>query len=182
MLATLVAETTDGPVWALVAATFMLVVVTGVLAGAAIMALRELDEAKTDRHVQVVTSLAARWNGEMLVSALSAEQLYTEEELAEIVTKARGDPTANPLRELRRKRAIRELVVLLRIPDYFEDLAFMAQRVNLDDDALANFKGLVVDEWKAWEPAIGELGRTGDPYSYRRFEALVARMSDIPDV
>jgi hypothetical protein len=104
MLAKLVAETTDGPVWALVAATFMLVVVTGVLAGAAIMALRELDEAKTDRHVQVVTSLAARWNGEMLVSALSAEQLF------------------------------------------------------------------------------GELGRTGDPYSYKRFEALVARMSDIPDV
>jgi hypothetical protein len=146
MFAALIVETTNAPVWTLVAATFLLVLVTGVLAGAAIRALQELDEAKTDRHIQVMTSLAARWNSEMLISALCGEQVHTEEELAEIVTAARAEQSWNPLRERRRRRAIRQLVVLLRIPEYFEDIAFMAERVDLDDDSLANFKGLVIDE------------------------------------
>ena len=176
-----ISHTTDTPVWWLVGATTGLAITTAVLAGAALAALRALDEARTDRHVEVMTSLASRWNSDLMVRALQAEQSYTSPGLAELVRLARSTPDAK-WRSLRAKRALRKMVVLLRVPDYFEDLAWMAKRASLDDEALAVFKGLVVDEWSFWERAVTQLRATGDPFSYTQFEKLAERMKDVPDL
>src|SRR6266508_169127 len=160
----------DPATWFIALGTFLLFGATAVLAGAGIKALGELDEARTDRHVQFLTNFAARWNSDLLVTALIAEQRYTGEELVDLIRLAWSDRSSWPPQERRRRRAVDDLVLLLRIPDYFEDLAIMAKTADLDDEGLAPFKGMVVDEWEVWRSAVTELRAEGDPLSYTQFE------------
>jgi hypothetical protein len=172
----------DVATWLIAAGTFLLATVTGLLALAGWRALGELDEAQTDRRVQVMLEISKRWNSDLLVSAIQREVAFSAEELAEFVDFVRSDESGNPIRERRRLAAERDLVVLLRIPDFFEEIAFMSRFASLKDTELAVFKGLALDEWNVWEPAIQRLRATGDRYSYKQFEELVQRMDSIPDL
>src|SRR5438132_13803022 len=127
-MAAAVADVTDTPVWFLFAATVAVATVTGVLAIAAIRALRQLevaveqlDEVKRDRHVQVFSDLGRRWESLEMSEALEREKDYRPADLVALFERAGRKPTRNPFKEGQRRRAAKETVVLLRVPNYFED-------------------------------------------------------------
>jgi hypothetical protein len=179
MVAALVADVTDTPVWFLFGATVALAVVTGGLATAAWLALRqlavavqELEEVKRDRHVQVFSDLGSRWEGREMTEALHIELEYTAEALRALFRRAGGPPSRNPLKERRRLREAKRRVVLLRVPNYFEDAAFIAKAGGLEGKLFSdNFGGVAVDEWKIWGPTI-KLLQEEDPSAYEEFERL----------
>jgi hypothetical protein len=188
VLGLLVAEATDSPVWVLAGATIALAVVTAVLAIAAIRALKqlgfaieELDEVKRDRHVQAFSDLGRRWDSPTMEESLKKEADYTQAQLADLVVRAAQPLTNNRLKDWHRRRARKELVVLLRVPNYFEDLALITKAGGLDIKLVAaDFKGLAQDEWVYWEAAILRL-RDTDPWSFTQFERLVREMELLPD-
>jgi hypothetical protein len=173
------AHTTDTPVWWLFAATAALVGVTAVLAAAALTALRQLrvavdqlDEVRRDRHVQVFSDLGRRWEGPEMTEALVRESDYTPTSLAALFARPPIEPSHNPIREHRRALEDRDRVVLLRVPNYFEDAAMIAKAGGLEARLFRdNFGGVAVDEWKLWAPAIKTLQKA-DPDSYVEFERL----------
>jgi hypothetical protein len=179
----LAAHTTDTPVWWLFGATAALALVTGALATAGWKALDQLKEARKDRHVHVVAEFGRRWNSEMMLRALGLEAEYEPQDLADLVRFVRSADTDGGFWHQKRLTAARrKLMLLLRIPDFFEDLAFMANFASLEDESLAAFKGLAIGEWDIWKPAILALRDTGDEFSYKQFEGLVERMDAVPDL
>ena len=71
--------------------------------------------------------------------------------------------------------------MLTRIPNYFEDLALIAESGGIDPKLVARgFKDLVLDEWDHWEPAI-EKYKESDPYWYSEFRRLARDMRALPD-
>jgi hypothetical protein len=175
----LVADVTDTPVWFLFGATVALAAVTTALAVAAILALRELgfavqelEEVKRDRHVQVFSDLGSRWESREMTEALQLEWQYRPETLAALFEHASSGRARNPFRERRRQQAAQQTVVLLRVPNYFEDAAMIAKAGGLDSKLFTdNFGGVAVDEWKLWKPTIKKLQET-DPLAYVEFERL----------
>jgi hypothetical protein len=166
----LVAEATDTPVWFLFGATGMLAAVTAVLAIAAIRALQELgvaveqlEEVKRDRHVQVFADLGRRWDGPEMVEALQEERRYTTKQLEKLFARAYAPLSRNRFKEWAAKRAQTKTVVLLRIPNFFENLALIVKAGSLDIRLVSLDYGTVAKEaWEKWEAAVMELRKTDD--------------------
>jgi len=159
-----------------------------VLAGAAIKALgqlrvavEQLEEAKKDRHTLVFADLGRRWDEPAMSEALQMAPRFSREALARVVAKAYRGVSWNPLRNRATARANHRMNILLRVPNFFEDLALLVESGSLDLGLVSkNFKGVAVREWHFWEFAIKEL-RQEDPWSYTQFEELVRRMEALPD-
>src|SRR5438445_2985310 len=129
----------DVATWLIAAGTLLLAGATGALAIAAWKALgqlhlatrqldvaiRQLDEAKKDRHVQVFADMGSRWDGSGMVEALRKEKDYSTRRLGRLFARAYAPPSRNPLRTAASKRAGRKTTVLLRIPNFFENLALL---------------------------------------------------------
>jgi hypothetical protein len=192
MLATHFVGATDTPVWFLFGATAALVIVTIGLVWAAFKALgqlrvartqlelavRQLDEAAKDRHTGVLLDFCRRWDGASVKDALRLERKYGSDLLA-VVSDA---TTRSRWKKRKRERAEADLAVLLAVPDYFEDMAVISELAALEMTHVAKiFKGLALDEWDNWEPAIVALRETRDPYSYTQFERLVRNLRRVPD-
>lgn len=168
--------------WWLFWATVALALATGILAYAACralgqlrVALAELDEVRTDRHVQVFADLGRRWESAEMTEALMVEVGYTAEGLARLFSRASERPSTNPIKERRRLRDARRRTILLRVPNYFEDAALIAKVGRLEDDLFhENFSGVVADEWSRWGPTV-KLLQEGDPLSYVEFEKLATK-------
>jgi len=181
MLTVLVGETdwwlfgaTDG----LVFATVALVCVTSVLAYAAWraldqlkVALRQLEltveqlaQAKRDRHINILSEFGQRWDDARLVEAREKQRGYANTELATAIKQwAEGGKAG-------------DIPILLRVPNFFEDLALMVELGELERPFVArSFKTMARREWAYWELAVTEL-RTRDPEAYVEFEQLVAEL------
>jgi hypothetical protein len=168
-------------VWFTGLATVGLVVATGTLAAAAWKALeqlkvarRQLEDVKRDREVQVFSDLGLRWEGRAMTEALQLELEYSAEELRDLFRTASKKRSHNPLRERKRIREAQLRVVLLRVPNYFEDAAFIAKAGGLDieGELFADaFGGVAVDEWKKWRLVV-ELLQEEDPLAYCEFQRL----------
>jgi hypothetical protein len=179
MVALVAAEATNTPVWWLFGATAALAGVTGLLALAAWRALDQLklarsqiEDAKRDRHVQVFSDLGKRWESRDMTEALELEWHYQSQTLAALFERAGEGPSRNPLKERRRRRAAQQTVVLLRVPNYFEDAATIADLGGLESRLFVeNFGGVAVDEWRLWGPTVKKLQET-DPLAYVKFEEL----------
>jgi hypothetical protein len=177
----LIADVTDTPVWFLFGATVTLAIVTAAVAGAAIYALRQLAEIRVDREVSVLGDLGRRWDDRPVSEALERAAKYDKDELAEVVRRAHKKRSKNRLKDWPRARADKELVILLRVPNFFEDLAVIAEEGGLDPKLVSRiFKGLALREWTFWEPAMVRL-REQDKYSYTQWESLVQLMKELPD-
>jgi hypothetical protein len=134
----LVADVTDTPVWFLGSATAVLAAATIALAvftrralGQLGVAISELEEVQRDREVAVFSDFGRRWEGEEMTEALHIELEYSAEALRRLFTRAGHDPYRNPFKERRRLREAKRRVVLLRVPNYFEDVAFIAKSREL---------------------------------------------------
>jgi len=184
-------NTSDTPVWWLVVVTSALVAVTGALAVAAFLALgqvritlgqltaavAQLDEMKQDRHVQVFADLGQRWQSAEMAEALLLEQEYTPTGLARLFERKSSLPTWNPLRRRRGIRDRQAEVVLLRIPNYFEDAILTAKAGSLNEELFAeNFGGVVIAEWAKWSAAIEVIQRTKDELAYIEFAKFATKV------
>jgi hypothetical protein len=165
--------------WLTALATVALVAVTGVLAGAAWRALAQLgvaidqlEEVKRDRHVQVLDEMGRRWEGREMTEALQMAVDYTPESLVRLFERAARPRSRNPMRERRTRRARRDTIVLLRVPNYFEDAAMIARAGSLEGTLMAEmFGGVAKDEWSLWQPAIKKIQET-DELAYVEFERM----------
>lgn len=180
LAAALVAEVTDTPVWVLGGATILLAAATIAVAIAAWrafdqlkVAIRELEEVQRDREVAIFSDFGRRWEGREMTEALHTELEYSAEGLRALFKRASRAPSRNPFKDRRRIREGKKRVVLLRVPNYFEDAAFIAKAGGLEGELFRdNFGGVAVDEWKIWGPTI-KLLQEQDPLAYEEFERLV---------
>lgn len=79
-----------------------------------------------------------------------------------------------PWIERRRSRDERERVVLLRIPNYFEEVAVVARLGGVDWNLFVeNYAGIAADYWVRWEPTIREFQKA-DPGTCVEFDRLAA--------
>jgi siroheme synthase len=158
--------------WVTALAALALVAVTGVLAAAAWRALYQLEEVKRDRHVEVLDAMGRRWESDQMTEALQMEVDHTPESLVRLFERAARPPTRYPLLERSRRRARKETIILLRVPNYFEDAAMIARAGSLESSLVTEtFGGVARDEWSLWRPAIKKLQET-DPLAYVEFERM----------
>jgi hypothetical protein len=146
------------------------------LAGAACYALKQLSEAKSDRHVQVFGDMGRRWESAEMMETLQMEADHTRESLLELFEWAAKEPLAGPTEEAKRVSARKDRNVLLRVPNYFEEAAAIQKvgslRLDLMDDY---FGGVAKDEWdKLWGPTIKKL-QESDPTSFVDFRRMAER-------
>jgi hypothetical protein len=165
--------------WLTALGTLALVAVTGLLAAAAWRALDQLriavdqfEEVKRDRHVEVLDAMGQRWEGGEMTEALQREVDHTPQSLVHLFERPARPPSRNPVRERSRRRACKETIVLLRVPNYFEDAATIARAGSLESTIITEtFGGVAKDEWTLWKPAIKKLQQT-DPLAYVEFERM----------
>jgi hypothetical protein len=157
----IVDEGFDWPAW-------IAAVASAILVGVACYALRQLTEIRRDRHVQVMVEMGMRWKGAEMTEALQASRDYTPNELAKLVEAARTGPIGDRVRAAAEKK----MVVLLRVPNYFEDAGLIARVGRMKDDLIADYiGGVAIDEWKTWEPAVRKI-QEKDSRAYEEFERL----------
>jgi hypothetical protein len=184
-----------GALWFTGIATFLLFVTTAVLAAAAWKALgqlkvalrqlavtvEQLAEAKKDRHVQVFTDFGRRWDEPALTEAQILAPQFSRAELAQVVDTAYRGHSWNPLKNRRTQQANVHLNVLLRIPNFYEDLGAVVQMGTLDLDRVSkSYKAVATVEWDYWSLAMARM-RAEDPYTYLVWEELVQEMARLPE-
>jgi hypothetical protein len=117
-----------------------------------------------------MSELSRRWDEAPLIEARTVITKYSSEEIRGRVQYffETSDQDSSS----------RELFALLRMPDFFEDLAVMVKKKAFSFGLVKeSLGGTVVIMWEAWEPAVRWL-RENEGYdpSYKNFEALAKRM------
>jgi hypothetical protein len=145
------------------------------LAGAACYALKQLSEAKNDRHVQVFSDMGRRWESAEMMETLKLEAGHTPASLLQLFELAAHKRFDDPAQEATRIAARKDRSVLLRIPNYFEEAAAIQKvgslRVDLMDDY---FGGVAKDSWYLWEPTIKKL-QESDETAFIEFRRMAER-------
>lgn len=127
-------------------------------------AVRQLAEARTDRHVQIIAELGRRWDEDRMIEARNKLLAYDNAKLAEKCA------------DWVRTRSDAEVTELLRVPNYFEDLAMMVECGKLELDLVADtFGDMTLRAWDHWALAIQELSER-QPDCYDRFAGLAGRL------
>jgi hypothetical protein len=159
--------------WPLDIATLLLFLATAALAYFAFRGLRQLKEVRSDRHTQIVSALLERWSSPAMLEAFELQSHYSDTELRDLFARW-DDPRATDLLE-EHERVTEERLrqVLIRIPDYFEDAAMLAQSGELNDNAFRNqFGGLAAAYWQRyWHLAVKQMQQS-DHEVYELFEEL----------
>src|SRR4051794_4472514 len=101
---------TDKPVWFLFGATAF-------LAAAAWFALGQLREVRTDRHIKFMSDFGQRWDAPHVWDARERQAGVSNVELADLVR----------LWYTTRDESAKEVPILLRVPNFFEDLALTVE-------------------------------------------------------
>lgn len=131
---------------ALAWATWVLVTATLGIAVAALFALRSLGESKRDRHVQLIAELGRRWDEEKLAEVRTKPLAFDNVQLCEEITGCLASPEGS------------DLYVLLRVPNFFEDIALMVESGGVDEELVNRaFRDLTLDQWEYWEKAIAAM-------------------------
>jgi hypothetical protein len=134
-------STTDKPVWFLFGATAVLALATVGLVAAAIKALGQVAEIKTDRHLQFISEYGRRWDGETLREARDKQAQMPNSDLANFVALWLDlrQPVSSPV------------PLLLRIPNFFEDLGITADAGKIDIAVVVRSFGLIIEDvWFYW--------------------------------
>jgi len=119
--------------------------------------------------------MGRRWEGREMTEALQEEANYSSDSLLALFERAAWRRSHNPIRERRRKRAAKEKVVLLRVPNYFEEAGAIEKVGSLEIDLMNEyFGGVALDEWRLWGPTIKKLQET-DKLAFVEFERIAER-------
>jgi hypothetical protein len=107
-----------------------------------------------------------------MTEALRLAVDYTPEGLVRLFERAARPRSHNPMRERRTRRARRDTIVLLRVPNYFEDAAMIARAGSLEGRLMTEmFGGVAKDEWSLWKPVIKKI-QEDDDLAYVEFERM----------
>ena len=148
------------------AALWLTGVATAVLAAGVLLAWSQLKDSRRDRHIQILSDFGRRWDSERLVEARTKQATRDSQELADEVGRWLKKATDAP-----------EVRTLLRVPNFFEDLAIMVDLGELKIKFVAKaFKATAEREWAYWKDAIAAM-RTDSPESYKQFQALVEKLA-----
>ena len=127
------------------------------------LAYGQLRETRREKHIELISDFGSRWDGERLFEARKKRRELGRAGLLEAVKKWRAENTDAS-----------DVPLLLRIPNYFEDLAIMVDFGELDLDYVAKgFAELAIWEWDYWRDAIEEIRRQQGPQVYATFESFV---------
>ena len=161
------------PNWADQLAAFgTLVTACGAVAAAvaAHLALGQLDETRRDRHVQVIADLGRRWDDAQLAAARKKQLGYPSVPLSRKVEQWLAHPDTDS----------EAMLLLLRVPNFFEDLAVMVESGSLDLRLVGKvFKGIALAHWQYWEPSIRIIRDYREPDAYAQFETLVRQLQKL---
>ena len=167
------AVVTMAPSWAdQLAALGTLVTACGAVAAAiaAHLALGQLDETRRDRHVQVIADLGRRWDDAQLAAARRKQLEYLSVPLSRKVEQWLADPDTDS----------ETMLLLLRVPNFFEDLAVMVESGSLDLRLVSKvFRTIAFRQWQYWEPSIRIIRDRHGPGAYAQFEALVRQLEKL---
>jgi len=135
--------------------------------GAAVLAGRQVKEARKLRESQIAGDFLRRWDEEALVESRQLVGRYeTKEELS---VAFRGFVATNA----------NEAYILYRELDYFEQLAALECLGHFDFDLIKLLLGrTLVDRWEMWRPSIDAMGWDR---GYPLFGALAAKMKKVVD-
>jgi Domain of unknown function (DUF4760) len=137
---------------------------------AAYLALGQLDETRRDRHVQVIADLGRRWDDAQLAAARKKQLEYASVPLSAKVERWLRYPDTDS----------EAMLLLLRVPNFFEDLAVMVESGSLDLHLVSKaFKSPTLAQWQYWEPSIRVIRDHEDPDSYAQFENLVRQLKKL---
>jgi hypothetical protein len=150
---------TDTPVWAVFAATTA-------LAFFAWLSLGQIRQIKADRHIQFLSDYGRRWDEQSLVEARKKQTETPNDELIRLVEEWFEPGVPKPRDS--------PVPLLLRIPNFFEDMAIAVEAGNVDPKFVVRQFGFIIEDmWKYWSTAIHEM-RKHTPRAYIEFEALAS--------
>ena len=125
-------------------------------------AYNQLKETRRDRHIQVISEFGRRWDSRRVQSARRIQRVYPGEDLQREVAAWINDPATKP-----------DVDVLLRLPNFFEDLAIISRCGKLDIELITMAMGsIIIHQWEYWNPSIQTMRQTA-PHDYEQFEGLV---------
>jgi len=153
------------PFWPQTATDWAPVVTLAILLVALLIASRQLYQTVRTRHASMLGDLSRRWDEPLLVEARELAAKHGDQ-LREWI-EYYWTPTVSP-----------ELFILLRIPNFVEDLAVLENRGAISFRILKeSFGGAIVLMWNRWESAI-QFIRDEEGYDpvYANFEGLAKRM------
>lgn len=157
-------EVVAGSWFEIVTATASVVTAVSLVLGiiGARVALHQLGEARLARQSEFIANAVREWDDERIAEARARVMKYNNQQLREAVVALRAARSE-------------ELAVLLRVPDYFEFLAFAADAGRISFEVVWRmFGGPATQYWKLWAGTIEYLRQqTGDPRIYIEFEHLV---------
>jgi hypothetical protein len=164
VLAALIAETHDKPVWWLVVATFS-------LAGIALLALGSLLEARKDRHAQLLLDLSRRWDEQQIAESEQASAKRTPSEKVALMKRAYADKPS--------EEAVKEWAVLLVIPNLCETLGALEAEGAISLGTLHRMWGTAIQNlWRQWEKPVKEIRETMKaPRAYAELERLAQELA-----
>lgn len=129
----------------------------------------QLRDARQDRHVEILTELARRWDEPRLTEPRVALLKRDNQEHAAYVKKCLDHPTSG------------DLETLLRVPNFFEEMAVLVLSGAIDKRLLGQvWSTLILTYWAYWQLSIEELRARRGSQAYVQFERLVDLMAQ-PD-
>ncbi len=145
---------TDIGTFAVAAATF------GLLVAALFVAWHQINQSREATQAQLMADLSRRWDEEQLVESRRTMESYVMSEgLLDAIQRLilNHDP---------------EYYVLVKIPNFFEDLKILYDRKGVRLDAIRDsLGGACIHHWRQREPAVKFL-QTDRRQTYEHFEAL----------
>ena len=131
---------------------------------------RQVRETRHDRHVQVLSDFGRRWDDDHLAKARVEVLQYTSEGLVTEIEK---------WQKLSRRDPDSAVPVLLRVPNFFEDLALTVECGELELKLVErSFGSIAIREWGHWELAIDNM-RESQPDAYQEFRGLVQLVKEL---
>jgi hypothetical protein len=144
-----------------IATVVLAVGVFGAIA-AAVVAGQQVREARIGRQTEIASDFFQRWNDDAMIETRRLVASYESPE-------ALRDGL---LRHLHDNDT--EAYVLLREPDYFEQLGALEEYGGFDFELIRSLLGRrLIDRWQRWEPSVTALGGEN---VYPLFEQLVRKM------
>lgn len=130
------------------------------------LAFGQVKEVRRDRHIQVLSEFTTRWDSEDVVSARE-EQLKYDKSTVATELKKWVDKSETPTADV---------ALLLRVPNFFEDMAIMVECGSLELEYVKRAWGqATLRMWAYWKPAVQEL-RGYSSTAYTEFEKLAQKL------
>lgn len=132
---------------------------------AACLAAWQVWEARGARKAQLLLDLTKRWDDPTFVEAREYAAKYEV-----------GAPLRDAIKQFRENKA-HEYFVLMRIPNFFEQLGLLRQERTVSLNVLNAWVGsIIIREWDRWELAVEYLRKLSSSTNYKMWQDLATKI------